>query len=698
MTGSYRKLGLALAALCLTTPALWAQDLKESFNQVIAALDQGRDADAARQLQKILSSSPSQSDVYELWQTTPHEEWMQILRGPTDVHLAGRRLVSLVEQARQERKNDKEAINALLGRLRSSDGDASAFSTAVRELANNHGEYAAPQLVEWLRDSGDSEKQALAAHALMRIGPPVVLPLIECLSASDSFLRRESARLLGSIGDRRAAGALAGMVAVETEAVCQAAARSALETMGFKGSACEELCRQGDLYHMRSSDVLAADMWSEVVWGLNEDRLVGTPTARTLYADAMARKCFEHAMKIDPACAAALPGLARAHAGVIASVEAAAMTGADVTEMQATVDSAHLHLGLVGPAAANDGLRASVASGDSSTGVVLARALAEMSAGAAQATALKDALNARDGALRSEAAIALGNMATWGKGSADAATVDALGAVAAREVLRLGFVIDPNETRSAALAKSLGGIQMSVNTAQAGMLGLSMLRRMPGLDAIVLADSIGDVTVHQLVEEIRAEPNFAAVPIFLVSDQPEAAQDAFAGLELTLLASVEDVSSVDAALAGKLGSERQRAEDLASKAASLLAQLAGTRTPISAGAVTSLVTALGRADSVAVSAAYALACCGSSAEHITALAAVVADSGRSEPVREAAARAVSSIVGRGVAAGDAVAMLQGVVSSDAPLSVRRAAAQALGNALGNKERAALLSATAPTQG
>ncbi|MCC7012140.1 MAG: HEAT repeat domain-containing protein [Planctomycetes bacterium] len=695
MTGSYRKLGLALAALCLTAPAVWAQDLKASFSQVIASLDQGHDAEAARQLQKILSSNPSQQDVFALWQTTSHDEWLQILRGPTDVHLAGRRLMALIQAERQARKNDSAAINELLAKIGSD--DASERATAIRELANNHGEYAAPALIHWVSDSGNSERQALAVDALIRMGPSVVLPVAEALSAEDNFLRREAARVLGRIGDRRAAGALAAMLAVESESGAQSQARGALEAMGVKGSAVDELCRIGELYHLRSSDVLAAELWSEVTWSWTGGRLVSAATPRTLYPDAMARKCYELALKIDGNSAAAAAGLARAHAGTIASVEAAAMINADVAELQPAADLAHIHLSVLGPRAADAALAASLARGDSSTSVVLARALAEMSASTAAAPALKSALATRDGAVMAEAAIALGNMATWGKGAADAATLDALSAVTAREIVRVGFVVDPDAKRADALSKSLGGLKMAVTSASDGLMGLSMLRRMPGVDAVVIADSLPDITVHQLLEELRSEPSFASVAVFIVSEQPEAAQSAFDGLNVTVLPSAADVAPVEAALAGGANNERARAEGLAGQAGMLLAQLAGNGAQLSPAAVGNVANALGRSDAVAMAAAYTLASAGN-ANHVAALAAVVSDGARSAEVREAAGHALASIFGRGAPAGDAAAALTAVVGSDAPLVVRKAAAQALGNSLGGKERLELTLGAGKTQG
>jgi len=189
-----------------------------------------------------------------------------------------------------------------------------------------------------------------------------------------------------------------------------------------------------------------------------------------------------------------------------------------------------------------------------------------------------------------------------------------------------------------------------------------------------------------VIDEIKAEAAFAKAPIFLVSSNPDAAKEAFGDTVAGVLADVNDVSAVTAAMSGSMGADRERADRLAGEAANVLATLAGTGTNL--GSVNdALAGALGRTDNVAIGACYAL-CCGGNAGHVAALAAVVADNGRSEMVREAAARACSSIFARGGAAGEAAGMLAAVAHSDAPLAVRKAAGQALGN-LSAADRATL---------
>lgn len=681
MTGSYRKLGLALAALCLTAPAALAQDIEGTFKQAVDLLQRDRKDEALRMFQKVLSMEPSAEQAYALWTSTDHDTWLEILRTKGDIELVGRRMMALVDAARRERRNDADAIKALVKDL-STDNPVERRK-AIRKLSADHGEYAVPHLLGWLGSTADEDNRTTAIQALTEMNSDVVLPLCAALATDDAFLRRNIVYVLGRIGDTRAAGCVA-RCAADADASVADAAKAAMGAVKSSGNACKDLCALGEAYHMRSGMVLADHLWSDVVWSWGDGALVATATPRSLYPDAMARICFTAAHIADATCPDVLPGLARAEAGTISAVNALAAAGVDTTEMQAMVEKAHVALGMTGAAGAEGGLAKSVAQGDSGTAAVLVRALAEMAP--APTSALRAALASKDGAIRSEAAVALGQMATWGKGAAGADVVAALGEVAGRQVVRLAYVIDADAARGQAVSGALSAAGLMVNGAQSGVIGLASLRRMPGLDAVVVSDSLPDVAAQQVIDEIKAEPAFAKAPIFLVSSNPEAAAEAFGDTVAGVLANPADVSTVTASMGESMGSERDRADALAAEAATLLATLAGTGTNI-APAADALAGALGRKDAVAMGAAYAL-CSAGNASHVAALAAVAADGARSEGVREAAARACSSIFARGGAAGEAAAMLAGVAHSDAPISVRKAAAQAVGN-LSAADRAAL---------
>jgi len=671
MTGMHRKLGLLLAAALLTAPVALAQDVKSTFDQGVELLARGRNEEALRAFQQVLAMEPTHEQAWELWTSTDHKVWLEILQAQGDLELVGKRMMGLVESARRARRNDDASIKKLLGDLQVD--DPVSRHAAQRQLAADHGEYAVPYLLGWLGDSGNEERRITAIQALTAMHD-AVLPLHEALDSTDDFLRQGIVMVLERTKDPRSAGALAHTAQSDSSEVCRSLAQKALAAMGAGADPVAAYTKLGDDYHMRRGNVLADYHWSEVVWSFADGRLSPTPTPAALYADAMAKKCFRRALALDAGHVPAHAGLARAHAGEVAAVEAARRAGADVSAWEPVAGNAAVALGLGGAVAADAALASALDAGDGATAVVLVRALAEMSA--APTAAMVRAMNSADGAVQNEAVVALGNMSVWGKHRANPELINALGAVASREVLRIAFVIDGDEARANATVAALRGAGMLVNHSGSGVQGLALLRRMAGVDVVVVAERPSDITAHQIIHELKTESHLAAAPVFVSAANAEEVGNTF-GDKVAGAFNAAELSAVTAAMEANVGAERQRAESLAQQAADVLAKLGGTGTDLSAVAG-QLVVALGRADGVAIPAAYALVTAGNVA-HVTALSAVVADAGRSEGVRVAASHALTALFGRGVAAGDAAAILNAVVSSDSPLAVRKAAAQALGS-------------------
>jgi CheY-like chemotaxis protein len=287
------------------------------------------------------------------------------------------------------------------------------------------------------------------------------------------------------------------------------------------------------------------------------------------------------------------------------------------------------------------------------------------------------ALQSKDGAIRGEAAVACARMAAAGKGKCAPEVITTLGDIAGREVVRIAMVIDGDAMRANTLANSLQGAGIMPTVSNSGALGLSMLRRMPGVDAIVIADQLPDLTTAQVIDDIRADSAYAKTPLMLLSSA-ENAGEPYGDRIQGVLAQPGDVTALTGALDANVGSDRARADALAVQAADALASLAGVQDIRSA--VPGLTRTLAaRSDAVVVPAARALGIAGG-AEQVAPLAAVVADGNRSEGARTASAYAIASIVGRGNAvSGEVVKSLDDVAHSDAPLGVRQAAAAALGN-------------------
>jgi hypothetical protein len=129
---------------------------------------------------------------------------------------------------------DRRAV-ALLLRARKDD------NWYVRQRATDVlGVLRVPAALEALRtavtDDVDSDVREASAKALVRIAGKAALPqLLLALGDDDEFVRFETVKLLGRLGDRRAIPALAQVAEVEPETDIRAAAKRSLKALGAAG-------------------------------------------------------------------------------------------------------------------------------------------------------------------------------------------------------------------------------------------------------------------------------------------------------------------------------------------------------------------------------------------------------------------------------------------------------------------------------
>jgi len=289
------------------------------------------------------------------------------------------------------------------------------------------------------------------------------------------------------------------------------------------------------------------------------------------------------------------------------------------------------------------------------------------------------ALNSGDGALRSEAAVAMGQIAHREKSKLSEAAINSLGEAVGREVLRIAVVIDSDKERGASITAALNGGGMLAHHWDSGASGVALLHRVPGVDVIVLADTLGDLTAAQVLEEIAADDRTANVPVVLITDDVDSASDNYGDRCAAFITGAADTASIDEVLSATLNEDRARANDLAARAAGIVVKLANAGTDLSKATAGVAAAIVDRPDMVAVPAIEALGVLGG-VEHLDALTAVIADTDRSDVVRIGAADSLGDIATRtGLKPGDgALATLADVLVSDASLEVRQATALGLG--------------------
>jgi HEAT repeat protein/CheY-like chemotaxis protein len=664
-----------LAFACLAFP-LQAQ-IEENFRSALEALAGGKQDEALELLKQVLAEDPSQEAAYELMQKTEYDVWLKLLTQGGEFEVVTKALMDKARLGRKARANDPDAIRELAKKLASN--DVLERNKVVNQLASDYGEYSVPILVYSLAEGANADQRVNVMTALTKMGSDVVPPLIEALEAGDAFLRRNVALTLGYIGDPRARAALARAAANDADTAVRTAAGQALAKVGGPGDAAALYLAQADAYYREDDAVLMPFQYSDVVWHWEGNGLVGIEVPRFLYAPEMAKKDYYRALELAPDPAPALAGIARCavtQLGRIADWQAA---GAEVGEWPARLEKDDLAAQLAGPAALDLALGHALKQNDQVAASGLCRLLA---GNGSQPTAnLHLALQAvQNGAVRGEAAVALGAIAFRTRTAAGPETLAALNEAASREVVRIGAVIDGDEARRAALSAQLSDQGMFVNSWSRGGRALGALNSIPGVDLLLIADPLPDLATVAVIDELRRNPRTARAPIFVVSTKSDADAGLYGDKVSGVITPGGDFAPIEAALNEQgLNRDREQANDLAARAAATLQRLASSGvSDVSSVAEGLAGTLAARPDGVVLPALGVLEFVGGAGQ-VERVAGVVANGERSEEVRVRAASALAGIFSRtGTADPGVLKMLQEAALGDASFAVRAATAGALG--------------------
>jgi len=679
--------GLAACLVFLATPsfALPNDEASDTFDQGVEFLRRGRKAEALNAFQKVLAMDLSNEEAYELWKSTDAEIWLEMLSEQGDLELVTMRLMSMAKAQVRERRDDPEAIRDLLKKI--GGDDVVARTMAIRALSSDHGQFAVQYMLPSLNEQADADRRVLFMNALTHMGDDVVLPLCAAMDSPDAFQRRNVALTLGRIGDARAAAWLARAVQSDSDEGVKKAAAGALAECGGAAKGAEfAFAVLGHEYHLANMTVLRADQITNVVWNFSGGKLAATEVPRYLYAQEMSKVAYYNALRVNAASAPALSGLVRTFASEMQMIADRRASGLDVGSEAAAARTGMLAVAAAGSSAVDRGLKASLREGDQMAAVGLCRAVQEGLVVAGDG--LMAALNDGDAVLRAEAALALAAQSRGGKVGAN--VVGALGDAAGRKISRVAAIIDSNAGRAKSTAAALEAKGMLVNVWGKGSTGLANLFRVPGLDAILVADSLTDLTCNQVLTEIQASSRFAETPLLVITNNADSASELY-GSRVAGIVANGDLSAVAASMSDSMGRDRDLADELSRRSSAALAKLAAQGADV-AGALEGLMATItnGRPDGVTIPALTALGSAGRTAE-ANAVAALAADDSASDAVREAAAMACATMFTRGVDGSGCLDALHGVVASDASLNVRGAAASALGRLKLNPEmRAELL--------
>jgi len=666
---------LALSAAFLSAPA---QAQSDDFQAAVEALSRGANAEALSLLEKVVSADLSNEAAYELWNTTENRVWLQLLTQGGELELVARELVQKAQLGRKQRQNNPDAIRELVKQL--ANDDVIARTKVVNELASNYGEYAVPILIYSLTDGADQTRKVNVIQALTRMGSDVVPPLVEAMDAPDAMLRRNVALTLGYIQDTRARPVLARASASDADTGVRNAAAQSLGRMGGSGDAGQLYFEQGEAYYREDDSVLAPYQYSDVVWRWEGNGLVSLEVPRFLYAPEMAKKSYYRALALLGDAGPALAGIARCAVTEIGRLDEWQAAGQDAGDWTQRLQADELAAQMAGPEALDVALGWAIDKSDMIAASGLCRLLSSMGKGTT--ANLQGALNAtRSGAVQGEAAVAIGRIAYRGREAAGADTVSALTTFAAKEVLRIGAVIGGDEATGRALAAQLGELGYQTSWWSTGARGLISMRSLPGVDLVIVNETLSDLTPRQVVNELRTDPRMARTQILVLSTTPEADVAAFGGDKVNgiLVPGADLAAATEAASKEPMNRDREEALALAARSAETLYLLAsGGKTDVGPSTEALAGTLANRPDEVVAPALGVLQFVGGPA-HVERIAAVLANTERSEVVRARAAHALAGIFSRsGSADAGVIKMLQDVAQKEGAFSVRGATAGALG--------------------
>ncbi len=684
MTGLRRAFGLFVSVVAVSaTSSAFApsfanapDEMSDTFAAAIELLHRGKKTEALAELKKVAAMSPDQKSAYALWTSRDYADWRDLLVEGGDFELVAKRLIDLARVERKAIANDKDTILALVKTATTSE-DVAERRQATRTLSADHGTYAVPYLLPLLADEGDVDRRVLAMHALSQLGGEAAVATAVALKSDNAVLRRNAAYVLGNLGSAYGTAALQQAAAADEDPVVREAASGSLTRLGAaSGSALSSYLAAGDAYWRRSDAALVRGEAGEVVWDWKDGQLVGTAIPRALYGSEMSKRAFYDALRVDPNSTQALSGLARAFVDGQTRIDAMGAAGQDVSAWKDAAGATLIAVNGAGVDALDLALTSSVSAGDASTASALCRVLGPLAS--TPTGGLRSALASNDGAIRSEAAVALAQVAARSGTPAGAEVVSVLGQSTARESLRLALVIDSDPARANAVAEALRGMGTHASVADNSVLGLTILHRAPALDVIFVADTLADVTTAQVIDEVKGNERMANVAVVVLTNDKEGTAGTYGDRIAGTSTGAADLDAAKPALSAELTGDRELARNLASRSAEALAHL-GSADDLGP-ALSGLALATVREDATAIPAMAALGARGTGAQAPAILAALTDDS-RSEAVRAAAGAALARVVGRDASAlgADDIAKVEAVVRSGAAMPVREAAARVLGS-------------------
>ncbi|HZZ43356.1 MAG TPA: HEAT repeat domain-containing protein [Tepidisphaeraceae bacterium] len=451
------------------------------------------------------------------------DQWILRWQQTPDLRESVNQLIALINQGRAAHRSDIAFIQQNIERLSTNER---AYTLGLQQLRQS-GELAVPVMIDYLRDPNKKEFQSSTRRALIDMGRIALNPLVAATEMQDTDTLITVIDALGNIGYDVSVPYLLHLASDSNRpGAVQSAATQALVRMGVADpksmKPAESFYDLSEKFYYGQAAVTApqgSDVAFVWYWD-NQNGLTKKNVPSPIFNDLMAMRTSEYALKLDA-------NMSKAVSLWIASNfkrEADLPQGATDTTRGENQPDAHYYAVASGVQFLNPVLARALRDHNSAVAFKTIKAL-EVTAGSSSLFSgqagqpVIDALSFPDRSIRFEAAYAIGSALPQadfqGKDRTVQILADALNNTGKPTVLALF----PSQNDVNTLSEALGA-QMTVvgSTTAAGAIEQS--QKLAGVDYILISEDLPDAEVNHLIDAANASPRLDGAARIILTHSP----------------------------------------------------------------------------------------------------------------------------------------------------------------------------------
>ncbi len=567
-----------------------AEDLQSALDDYAA----GRYEVALKKLREYVASNPGDEEVYQVLRSADEHLLLKVLALQGDNEALMKVLLNQMKPVSRARHLDTAKIQELVNTA-VTDPRLDNRREAQLEL-RSAGDLAVPYLYGYLARS-DAEVVVNAMFALHRLGSSAVMPLVQVLKSDNARMAATAAAVLGDIGDPVALPGLLALAGTTQDPGAKEKAMVAVQKIvGDRAAtlkAPDSYVRWGMKFYANDPSVIMGFDDVRNLWRWEDGDLVRYTIPSWLFPGQMAEQMALDALSIEPQNRDAQALLVRSLLLQKVEAEATTSNGGTVPDALQGVQDVAASQGFD---AATEALRGALRDRDWDVAVQAIQVMVQTYAGEPLANSpLGAALVAPETRVNYAAAIAALQMSPQ-SGLPNADKVANLAARAASErAVRQVLVIDPHDDARSKLDVDLAHAGYVVAGVRSGAEGVARAKLAPTLDVIIVRADLSDPqhtpTSQQLdsaigvIDELKSDVRTKEMRVIVLLGGMEGQGvdtlkdffqkrygDKVAGfLNVPLDTSVVAETVNAAAEAGNLNPDRERANQLAARAAEAFA-------------------------------------------------------------------------------------------------------------------------------